>query len=153
MAWQRMARRRRQSTANRPLLVLQKILWKRSWRPLTSPNTFPRKALTLSPRSLSGRWQIYSGVLASTWPKDGYLLRRLKGYFDQAECAKNDGPAVRSIRKLVDLMVDAEEGMASDGESTADKENDRIAAWDEKAREDRVASKKVNVLEKERING
>lgn len=43
--------------------------------------------------------------------------------------------------------------MASDGESTADKENDRIAAWDEKAREDRVASKKVNVLEKERING
>ena len=76
--------------------------------------------------------------------EDEDLLQRLKGYVDEAEYANDDGPAVRSIRKLADLLVDVEERAASDEEGDS-----IIAAKSKGAREGRAASEGVDVVEKE----
>ena len=49
--------------------------------------------------------------------EDKALLRRLKSNVGEAEYANDDGPAVKSIKKLPDLLVDVSDQASDDEES------------------------------------
>jgi hypothetical protein len=57
--------------------------------------------------------------------EDNALLRRLKSCLGEAEYANDDGPTVKSIKKLADLLVDVDdEGASSDDETDPFKEDE-----------------------------
>lgn len=51
--------------------------------------------------------------------EDKELLRRLKSCVGEAEYANDDGPTVKSIKKLADLLVDVDDEDASSDDETA----------------------------------
>lgn len=71
--------------------------------------------------------------------EDKALLRRLKSCVGEAEYANDDGPTVKSIKKLADLLVDVDDEDASSDDETA------IFLEEE----DTVSRDHVNVDEKE----
>lgn len=56
--------------------------------------------------------------------EDKTLLRRLKSNVGEAEYANDDGPTVKSIRKLAELLGDVEDRASSDEESVSDEEEE-----------------------------
>ena len=65
--------------------------------------------------------------------EDKALLRRLKSNVGEAEYANDDGPAVKSIKKLADLLVDVSDQASDDEESvvSSGEENEEEEATEE----------------------
>lgn len=65
--------------------------------------------------------------------EDKALLRRLKSNVGEAEYANDDGPAVKSIKKLADLLVDVSDQASDDEESvvSSGEENEEEEAIEE----------------------
>ena len=80
--------------------------------------------------------------------EDKSLLRRLKSFVGEAEYATEDGPAVKSIKKLADLLVDVEDHVSEDEESEEDEEEN--VEEEEEVEDEGKAEKDVDVsIEKE----
>jgi len=60
--------------------------------------------------------------------EDRALLRRLKSNVGEAEYANDDGPTVKSIKKLADLLVDVQELVSDDEVSEEEEEEEEDEA-------------------------
>ena len=79
--------------------------------------------------------------------EDKALLRRLKSHVNEAEYANDDGPTVKSIKKLSDLLVDVADA-ASDDEESVSSEEESVANDLVNDKEEEVAGEEES-LEKE----
>ena len=58
--------------------------------------------------------------------EDKALLRRLKSNANEAEYANDDGPTVKAIKKLADVLVDVDDRASSDEESVLSEEDEPV---------------------------
>ena len=78
--------------------------------------------------------------------EDSALLCRLKANVNEAEYANDDGPTVKSIRKLTDLLVDVEDQVSEDEESVlSEDENEAREEEEEVADEEDTVVADANV--------
>ncbi|KAL7535040.1 hypothetical protein ACHAXR_006229 [Thalassiosira sp. AJA248-18] len=79
--------------------------------------------------------------------EDKALLRRLKSNVNEAEYANDDGPTVKSIKKLADVLVDVEDHVSDDEVSVSSEESVHNAG-DDHEKEEEVAEEEHTLAEK-----
>lgn len=76
--------------------------------------------------------------------EDRALLRRLKSNVGEAEYANDDGPTVKSIKKLADLLVDVQD-LVSDDEVSEEEEEEEEPNAEEEVEEEKDGPDNISV--------